>query len=99
MTDVTMPLLPAMIKLPTREDWRELIAKPSVIITAIVCGTLLALSALAGVVYLAVTGHDTAVVGTLITITFGAIGVLMSNRIRRVENTVQQQQQQQTGAE
>jgi len=43
-----------------------MLRSPGVAITAIVCGTLVVLGALAGVVYLAATDHGTEAIGALL---------------------------------
>lgn len=93
MTDLALPMI-AGVKLPDREELRKLMFNPPVMITAIICGTLLALASIGAVVYLAVTGNDTTVVGVLITGTLAAVGVLLSSRMRRMEGTMSQQKTQ-----
>lgn len=84
---------PLKIGFPTGEEWRALMGTPSVFITMIVCGTVLALAAIGGVVYLASTGNDTAVIGTLIVVTLTAVGGLLNVRMRQTRDAVQQKVQ------
>lgn len=68
MVTLTMdpPTAGKIVNLPTREEIRDMLARPSVAITAIICGTLFALGAVAGVVYLAATGKGVEAVGVFI---------------------------------
>ena len=93
MTTVTAPFDSVTIKFPTRKEWQALMAHPSVIITMIVCVAVVALGAIAGVVYLASTGHDTAVVGTLIVVVLAAVGGLLNARLRQTRDAAQGIQQ------
>lgn len=79
------------IAFPTREELREMLTDPSVARTLIVCVSFLAALALGGVVFLAYTGHEYAVVAALITATAAAIGPVLNGRIRRhVDEAVKQ---------
>lgn len=84
-----IPLTDGYVKiaLPTREELRALFAKPSVMITAIICGMLLAVSIVGAVVFLAWQGKDSAVIGVLVASTLAAVGSLMNSRLKRIENT------------
>lgn len=93
MTTVTMPPVAVRIMFPTRKEWQALMANPSVIITLIVCVSVVALGAIAGVVYLAATGHDTAVVGTLVVGVLGAVGAVLNSRLRQTRDAAQNIQQ------
>ena len=93
MTTVTMPWEQSKIVFPTRKEWQISMAHPSVIITMIVCVSVVALGAIAGVVYLASTGHDTAVVGTLIVVVLAAVGGLLNSRLRQTRDAAQGIQQ------
>jgi hypothetical protein len=82
-----------MITLPTRQEWQALMANPQVMIALIVCGAVVALGAIAGVVYLAATGHDTAVIGTLFMVVLTAVGGLLNARMRQTRDAAQGIQQ------
>jgi Na+-translocating ferredoxin:NAD+ oxidoreductase RnfD subunit len=66
-------------------------SRPSVIITAIICATFVVLGALAGIVYLAGSGHDSAVVGLFVGGPLLTILFVISNRVRAVKDAVHQQ--------
>lgn len=92
MTSITLPPMPVKIAFPTRREWRSMLYTPSVFITLIICGTLLSLATLAGVVFLAYTGNDAAVIGTVIgAVLTGAIA-LMNSRVKRTLDAVKDQQ-------
>lgn len=57
---------PAMINLPTRDEIREMLMRPAVAITALICATLAFVAALAGIVFLAFEGRDSAVIGVFV---------------------------------
>jgi hypothetical protein len=60
MVTLTYDRAPLKIfELPTRREWRDMLMRPAVAITAIVAGTLLAVSFLAAVTFLAYTGKGT----------------------------------------
>lgn len=65
-----------------------MLQKPAVAITALICGTLFAVSALGGVVLLAYTGHETAAVGTLIGGPLVAWLGIIAGRLRTVQEAV-----------
>lgn len=83
----TFPLTDDYVKIafPTRKELRALFAKPSVAIAAMICGTLIVLSMIGSVVWLAMNGKDSAVIGALVTVTLAAVGTLLSVRIKRIE--------------
>lgn len=94
MTDIALPVLPAKITLPNRMEWKELMNTPGVIITMIICGTILSLTAIAGVIFLAYTGNDAAVIGTLIAVVLTAVGALLNSRVKRTLDAVNSQKPQ-----
>lgn len=65
-----------------------MLTRPAVAITAIICGTLLALAAIGGVVWLAYTGHETAAVGTLVGGPLFLWLTTMAGRLREVQQAV-----------
>lgn len=93
MTTMTMPRGVAKIVFPTRREMRLLMYTPGVFITIIICVTIFAILTLAGVVFLAYTGHDAAVVGTLITGALVGVGGLMNARIKRTLEAVKEQKE------
>jgi uncharacterized membrane protein len=90
MTTITLSPHPAKIAFPSKEEWRSMLYTPSVFITLIVCGTLLSLAVLAGVVFLAYTGNDAAVIGTVIGAVLTAVIALMNVRVKQVRDAVKQ---------
>ena len=60
-TLIMAPLRSKMITLPTREEWRAMLNRPSVAITAIVAGSLIVVAFLSAVVFLAYNDKGTEV--------------------------------------
>lgn len=77
-----------LLIIPSRTEVREMLTRPSVAITAIICGTILALAAIAGVITLAVTGNDTAVIGTLIGGPLVTLLVALASRLKAMHETI-----------
>lgn len=65
-----------------------MLTRPAVAIVAIICGTVFALSVLAGVVWLAYTDHETAAVGTIVFGPLLAWLLTMAGRLREVQTTM-----------
>lgn len=94
MTAILGPVVPNRMALPTLKELKTLMATtPSVIITMIVCGTILCLAAIGGVVFLAYNGNDTAVIGTLFVVVLTAVGGLLNVRMRQTRDAVQKSQE------
>lgn len=91
MTTITMPPGTAKIAFPTRAELRSMLYTPAVVITLIICGTLLSLATLAGIVFLAYTGNDAAVIGTVIGAVLTGVIALMNARVRQVRDAVKEQ--------
>jgi hypothetical protein len=91
MTTVTLPPTAAKIAFPTKEEWRSMLYSTPVLITLIVCSTLAVLAVLAGVVFLAYTGNDAAVIGTLIGGVLTGVLALTNARMRQVRDAVKEQ--------
>lgn len=89
----TYPMSPQADKIafPTREEWRSMLYSTPVVITIIVCGTLVALAVLAGVVFLAYTGNDAAVIGVVIGSVLTGVLSLQNARMRQVRDAVKEQ--------
>lgn len=90
MTTETFTAGIGRIRLPTKQELRAMFQHVSVVITAILCGTLLALAVLASVIYLAATNHDASVIGVLITGVIAAYGQVLTSRTRRLDEKIDQ---------
>lgn len=95
MVTTTMPPPLVKLDLPTREEIRAMLHTTAVAITVVICGCLVFLAALAGVVFLAYTGHDSAAIGALFTVVLAAIGARMSGQIQQARREIQEVKSQQ----
>lgn len=98
MSSTAIAPSPFKIRIPTREDVRQMMTSTPVAITIVICLTILGLGALAAVVYLAVTGNDTAAIAALIGAVMAAYSSHLSRRIgetrQAIEDVKNQQQSQ-----
>lgn len=95
---VTIPLTQPLFKIevPTREELKAMLTRTPIMITGIICATIIFLGALGSVVYLAVTGHDSSVIGVLIVGVLAAVAKMLSGRISGLQRTVDEMKQGQT---
>lgn len=99
MVSMPMPRGLVTIKLPTTQELREMMTSPAVAITAIICATVLTLASVAGVVYLATTGHDSTVITAFIGGVLLAISGFLNSRIKGVKTLVEEVKAAQTKPE
>lgn len=85
MTTLVTPYPAVPRVLPTSGEWRAMFTRPAVLITAIICMTVVVLSALGGTVYLAANGHGTEAILSLVgALNLGGI-VAIWQKVRSVE--------------
>lgn len=77
-----------MITLPTKNEIREMLMRPAVAITAIVCATLAFLGSVAGIVFLAYQGRDSAVIGVFVAGPVVIVLGLIAKRLGAVKEAV-----------
>lgn len=90
MSSTVIAPSPLKIKIPTREDVHRMMTSTPVAITIVICLTILALGALGAVVYLAITGNDTAAVAALIGAVMAAYNARLSTRIGETKQAIEE---------
>lgn len=78
----------SMISMPTREEIREMLMRPAVAITALVCATLAFVASVAGIVFLAYNGRDSAVIGVFVAGPVVLVLGLIAKRLGAVKEAV-----------
>jgi tetrahydromethanopterin S-methyltransferase subunit E len=86
---LAVPQTPGKIAFLTKKEWRSMFNDRAVLITMIVCGTLLFLATIAGVVFLAYTGNDAAVIGVVVGSVLTGVMSLMNSRVKQTRDMMQ----------
>ncbi len=76
------------IRVPTRKEWSLMFERTSIVITLIVCVTILGLATVGSVVFLVYTKNDSSVIQTLVTAVLGVITGVFASRMGQVQRGV-----------